>query len=110
MAEPTRAIGRRLNAVAWLVIASGRRAGTDIRLGRNVLVGRDATQSDIILDDSTVSSQHLKVRYEGGRFVLYDLGSANGTLVNGSRVQKHLLMDGDEIKLGRTRLIFKEVR
>lgn len=110
MVEPTRVITRRFGPVAWLVAATGRRAGRDMRLDRLTTLGRDGLRNDVVLDDSAVSTTHAKIRLERGRFVLYDLGSTNGTLVNRRRVQKQTLMDGDEIGMGRTIFIFKEVR
>ncbi|MDE3089109.1 MAG: FHA domain-containing protein [Chloroflexota bacterium] len=110
MVEPTRVLTRTFGAVAWLVAASGRRAGRDTRLGRSTSIGRDGLRNDIVLDDSAVSATHAKIRLERGRFVLYDLGSTNGTLVNRRRVQKHTLVDGDEILVGRSAFVFKEVR
>ena len=110
MVAPTRIIERRLGPVGWLVATNGRYAGRDSRLGRSTSIGRDGLRNDIVLDDSTVSASHTKIRLERGRFVLYDLGSTNGTLINRRRVQKQTLMDGDEIVIGKTVFIFKEVR
>lgn len=111
MNEATRIIGARTGAVGWLVQMNGRRKGRDWRLGRTTRIGRDGERNDLILDDDgSISSEHVKIRVEGGRFVLYDLGSSNGTQVNGRTVSKQLLEDGDQITVGRTRLTFKEVR
>lgn len=110
MVEPTRIIAKSIGAVGWLVAANGRRAGRDTRLGRSTAIGRDGLRNDLVLDDSSVSAEHAKIRLERGRFVLYDLASTNGTLLNGKRIQKQTLADGDEIAIGSSRLIFKEVR
>jgi pSer/pThr/pTyr-binding forkhead associated (FHA) protein len=110
MVEPTRSIAKKSGAVGWLVAANGRRAGRDTRLARSTAIGRDGLRNDLVLDDSTVSAEHARIRLENGRFVLYDLGSTNGTFLNGHRIQKQTLIDGDEIAIGRTRLVFKEVR
>ena len=95
--------------MAWLAVKSGARSGRQFALTmeRND-IGRDGTKCDIIVDDATVSRQHACIQYENGRFVIYDLASKSGTLVNKQRIQKQTLMDGDEIALGKTRLIFKE--
>jgi pSer/pThr/pTyr-binding forkhead associated (FHA) protein len=110
MVAPTRVIGRRLGPVGWLVATNGRYAGRDSRLGRTTSIGRDGLRNDIVLDDTTISAAHTKIRLEHSRFVLYDLGSINGTLINRRRAQKQTLMDGDEIVIGKTIFIFKEVR
>ncbi len=110
MVAPTRVIGRRIGPVGWLVAMNGRYAGRDSRLGRTTSIGRDSLRNDIVLDDSTVSASHTRIRLEHGRFVLYDLGSTNGTMINRRRTQKQTLMDGDEIVIGKTVFIFKEVR
>lgn len=110
MVEPTRVIGRSRGPVGWLVAVNGRHAGRDSRLGRSTRIGRDGRRNDIVLDDSSVSAEHVRIRIERGRFVLYDLASTNGTLVNGQRTPKQTLMDGDEIQIGRSLFVFKEVR
>lgn len=99
---------------AWLVIVEGLRAGHLFRLHpESTLIGRDPS-CDIVLDDSAVSRQHAKVRAveEGGKkkFVLHDLASENGTIVNGEAIAKHELSDGDQIVIGRTKMVFKQVQ
>ena len=110
MVEPTRVIGRSVGAVGWLVALNGRHAGRDSRLGRSTRIGRDSLRNDIILDDPAVSAEHARIRMERGHFVLYDLANTNGTFVNRQRTQKQTLMDGDEIRIGRSVFVFKEVR
>jgi hypothetical protein len=61
----------------------------------------------ISFDDSNVSRQHAEIRPEGDGFVLTDLGSTNGTKVNGERVTRHRLVDGDRITLGATDVEFR---
>ncbi len=71
--------------------------------GDSILVGR-AAHADIAFDpfeDATVSAQHAEIRREKGVFALYDMGSLNGTFVNGQPVRRALLEDGDRIALGR---------
>ncbi|NTV63386.1 MAG: FHA domain-containing protein, partial [Oscillochloris sp.] len=66
--------------------------------------------ADVVLDDSKVSSTHARVRFEQGKYVLYDLGSTNKTFVNGQPVTAQPLKDGDQISLGpNVQLIFKIV-
>jgi FhaA, N-terminal domain/FHA domain len=61
----------------------------------------------ISFDDSNVSRQHAEIRPEGDGFVLTDLGSTNGTKVNGARVTRHRLVDGDRITFGATDVEFR---
>jgi pSer/pThr/pTyr-binding forkhead associated (FHA) protein len=110
MLARTQVISSSPRAVAWLVVVKGRNTGRDIRLGRINAIGREGMQNTIVLDDSAASALHAKIRLERGRFVLYDLGSTNGTFVNGRPAQKQTLMDGDEVAIGHTLFVFKEVR
>jgi len=108
--EPTVPIHLEPAAEGWLVLRSGSRIGQQFGLqrGRNT-VGRNPARADILLQDETVSGEHACVKYEHGQFYVYDLASKNGTYVNSRRVQKHMLMDGDSLRLGNESLIFKRV-
>lgn len=69
----------------------------------SILIGRGA-HNDIALDpflDPTVSASHAEIRFERDGFVLYDMGSLNGTYLNGQSVRRALIQAGDEIGLGR---------
>jgi pSer/pThr/pTyr-binding forkhead associated (FHA) protein len=68
-------------------------------------VGRHP-ESDVFLDDLTVSRRHAKVRRDGGDFVIDDTGSLNGTYVNRERVGTAVLARGDEVGIGKFRLVF----
>jgi pSer/pThr/pTyr-binding forkhead associated (FHA) protein len=63
-----------------------------------LILGR-AESADLQLDDATVSKQHAAVEVVGNDHILRDLGSANGTLVNGRRVERHLLQHGDVVTI-----------
>jgi pSer/pThr/pTyr-binding forkhead associated (FHA) protein len=79
-----------------------------IPLGRDVVnVGR-SRENHIILDDPRVSRQHAQLRLRFGRYVLYDLDSQGGTIVNGQPVQECILQHGDVISLGGVKLIYTE--
>lgn len=84
-------------------------AGTDneIPLTRDVLVIGRASTADIRLDDTGVSRQHAEVRREGDDVVVVDLGSTNGTSVNGRGVERARLTPGDRIELGRSVLVYE---
>lgn len=110
MANRTRLMSKRLEPVAWLVLAAPRRPANAWRLSPETTVGRAPGQNDITVDDETASNSHLRIRHEDGQFVLYDLGSRNGTRVNGQRVERQVLMDEDVILIGETPFIFKIVQ
>ncbi|MBO0732426.1 MAG: DUF3662 and FHA domain-containing protein [Acidimicrobiaceae bacterium] len=78
----------------------------DLRVGSN-LIGR-GSESDLQLLDQGVSRRHLDVQYDGQRATVYDLGSTNGTTVNGHEVGSHMLRHGDVVRVGHTRLVFHQ--
>lgn len=79
----------------------------DFALNKPVLTIGRAPNNDIIIPEQTVSSNHAKITIESGSFFLTDIGSTNGTFVNGSRVNKTLLKSGDFIKLGAANCKFQ---
>lgn len=90
---------------ALLVSARGPNEGARYLLDReSISVGRHP-DSDIFLDDITVSRRHAEFRREDERYAVHDAGSLNGTYVNGERVEKHPLSTGDEIQVGKFKLI-----
>ena len=90
--------------LGWVVILNGPFAGQEHRLQKITDLGREEAHNDVVLDDRTISRQHARIRYEKGDFVIYDLASANGVLVNGVSVQRRVLTHGDRIKLGQVML------
>jgi hypothetical protein len=70
-----------------------------------VVLGR-SRECDVRVADLNVSRQHAEVREENGDYLLVDLGSTNGTLLNGRRVDRQRLVDGDTITLGSTEIVF----
>ncbi len=70
-------------------------------------VGRGADQ-DLVLADIAVSRRHFTLHAEGGRFRMRDLGSGNGTLVNGQRIDTVILNDGDQLECGNTLMRFDQ--
>ncbi len=69
-------------------------------------IGR-SEESEIVLLDPSVSRAHAVVEVTDGNAVVRDLGSTNGTFVNGRRIESELLRDGDELRLGNTRMKFE---
>jgi len=107
MKSSTKVMGPRPPIVAWLVRLPDPDAGRDWRLGAVNRVGRDTTENEIVFADEAVSWQHAKIQKEGDQYVLYDSGSLNGTFVNGKKVQKAILYDGDRIRFGDVECVFK---
>ncbi len=70
------------------------------------MIGRSHT-CNLTLDDDTVSRQHAELREEDGSWVITDLDSTNGVRVNGWRVPRAVLREGDLVSLGATRLAFR---
>ena len=91
---------------ALLVVTRGPNAGSQFRLkGPVSAAGRDPG-SGIFLDELTVSRYHAEFRLERGQFRIIDLDSLNGTYVNRERVESAVLAHGDEIQIGKFRLMF----
>ncbi len=89
-----------------LVIRKGNGIGRDQVLGAApCTVGRDPG-ADFTLDDTLVSRRHFRVLQESGVYWVEDLGSTNGTLINGRRSQRVQLVDGDLILVGGTEVAF----
>ncbi len=72
--------------------------------GEELVVGR-AADSGLVLNDNRVSRRHALLRLELEGWVIEDMGSANGTLVNGQAVQSQVLADGDQLTLGACRIL-----
>jgi len=89
-----------------LVVRSGPNAGSKFALDKDVITAGRHPESDIFLDDITVSRRHVEVRREGDAFVVRDVGSLNGTYVNRSRIDEAPLADGDELQVGKFKLVF----
>jgi len=70
-------------------------------------VGRDAS-NPIQLHDTEVSRRHAEIRRDGAHFTVSDLGSSNGTYVNGTQVQQHVLTSGDRVQIGSTLMLFTD--
>lgn len=89
-----------------LIIAKGASTGETFSIETSQLtLGRDPS-SDIFLNDVTVSRNHAKITREGHQVWLMDVGSLNGTYVNNKRVDRAALHFGDEIQIGKFKLIF----
>jgi pSer/pThr/pTyr-binding forkhead associated (FHA) protein len=91
---------------ALVVVKRGPNAGSRFLLDQPVTSAGRHPGSDIFLDDITVSRRHAEFRRENGEFRIVDTGSLNGTYVNRNLVQSAVLANGDEIQIGKFRLVF----
>jgi hypothetical protein len=91
---------------ALLFVMRGPNAGSQFLLDQPVTSAGRHPDSDIFLDDVTVSRHHVEFRLENGQFLLVDLDSLNNTYVNHEPVDSAVLVNGDEIQIGKFRLVF----
>ncbi|HEX3795488.1 MAG TPA: DUF3662 and FHA domain-containing protein [Acidimicrobiales bacterium] len=89
--------------LAELVLVDGRR----VQVGTEPLVIGRLPECGIVLSDTNVSRRHAELRRAGDGVLLTDLGSTNGTRVNGVPVREQILVSGDEVSVGSTKLIFE---
>jgi pSer/pThr/pTyr-binding forkhead associated (FHA) protein len=92
--------------VSHVLVVDGPGTRHELSTGRNV-IGR-GTEADIRLPDTGVSRKHVDVVLDGGTATVEDLGSTNGTLVNGRRVSRQALADGDVIRIGHSVLVYRQ--
>lgn len=90
---------------AWLRLRGENKPGFPLNKGQ-VVVGRDV-RCEIMLNHSSVSRKHAEIVRLAEGYLLRDLNSANGTFVNGQRVQEYLMQDGDRIQFGDVQMAFQ---
>jgi hypothetical protein len=100
------AVGQLPADAAVLLVMRGPNVGSSFRLDGDLTTAGRHPDSDIFLDDVTVSRRHAEFYRESGRFTVRDVGSLNGTYVNGSRIEETELVGGDEVQIGKFRLKF----
>jgi hypothetical protein len=89
-----------------LLTVDGSQQWLELHMGSNVIGrGQDA---DLRLPDTGVSRRHVDIRFDGTGAVLHDLGSTNGTTVNGHRAQSWQLQHGDVVRLGHTVVVYRQ--
>ena len=91
---------------ALLVVKRGPNAGSQFLIEKDVTTAGRHPESDIFLDDITVSRRHAEIRRKSGDFFVHDMGSLNGSYVNRERVDNTQLASGDEIQIGKFKLLF----
>ncbi|HST49400.1 oxoglutarate dehydrogenase inhibitor Odhl [Jatrophihabitans sp.] len=101
-----RAIDALAPGSALLVVKRGPNAGSRFLLDQDVTTAGRHPDSDIFLDDVTVSRRHVEFRRDGSGFAVHDVGSLNGTYVNRERIDSATLAGGDEVQIGKFRLVY----
>jgi pSer/pThr/pTyr-binding forkhead associated (FHA) protein len=91
---------------ALLVVQRGPGSGSRFLLDADVVNAGRHPDSEIFLDDVTVSRRHAEFHRAGDTFTVSDVGSLNGTYVNRDRIDRVQLNDGDEVQIGKYRLVF----
>ena len=89
-----------------IVVTRGPNAGSKLAITEALTTIGRHPESTIFLDDVTVSRRHAEIVAEGGRFIVRDPGSLNGTYLNGSRIESAELAEGDSLQVGRYKLLF----
>jgi pSer/pThr/pTyr-binding forkhead associated (FHA) protein len=89
---------------AWLELEGQRHPvpATGVRIGRS-------SKNDIRLSDNLASRRHAQIEQRNSEFIITDVGSTNGTFVNQQLVHRHVLCDGDEIRIGNSRMCFRAI-
>jgi pSer/pThr/pTyr-binding forkhead associated (FHA) protein len=91
---------------AMLVVQRGPGSGSRFLLDKDMVCAGRHPESDIFLDDVTVSRRHAEFTRSEDGFTVSDAGSLNGTYVNRDRIDQVVLADGDEVQIGKYRLVF----
>ncbi len=92
---------------AMLVVQRGSKAGSRFALDKDVVTAGRHPDSDIFLDDITVSRRHAELRrVADGTWLACDTGSLNGTYLNRERIETAILSSGDELQIGKFKLVF----
>jgi len=94
------------HGTALLVVLRGPNTGARFLLDSDEVSTGRHPDSDIFLDDVTVSRTHATFRREDDEFLVHDVGSLNGTYVNRERIEQATLKTGDEVQIGKFRLVF----
>ena len=103
---PTRMSGSLPPGMALLAVRRGPNAGARFLLDHDVTTSGRHPDSDIFLDDVTVSRRHAEFRRDGMGVKVRDVGSLNGTYVNRDRIDEVTLSNGDEVQIGKYRLVY----
>lgn len=91
---------------ALLVVIGGPGAGMRFEISSDRIRAGRHPDSDLFLDDITVSRRHVEIEREGGAYRVRDVGSLNGTYLNRERIDEAVLRTGDELQIGKFKLLF----
>ena len=105
-AEDEAAVGALPAGSALLIVQRGPNAGSRFLLDVDVVTAGRHPDSDIFLDDVTVSRRHAEFRRDPQGVKVRDVGSLNGTYVNRDRIDELQLSNGDEVQIGKYRLVY----
>ena len=86
---------------ASAIVRTGFYSGLEVGIDRERIVIGRGRKADLALAEATISRAHAALGYDADGFYVEDLGSTNGTLVNGARVTRQTLKDDDEIQMGK---------
>ena len=104
--ELTVTLGEMAETTAMVVVKRGPNAGSKYLLDSDVTRAGRHPDSDIFLDDITVSRRHAEIVRHADGFTVSDVGSLNGTYLNRERIEKATLSNGDELQIGKFKLVF----
>jgi len=91
---------------AYILFLSGPLIGKLLQLNEGITIIGRATEADIEINDARISRHHVRIEVAGGKVIASDMGSTNGTFVNGVRISKRELTDGDKIQIS-SQIVFK---
>jgi pSer/pThr/pTyr-binding forkhead associated (FHA) protein len=89
---------------ASVLVLRGFYEGLEVPIDRDWMVIGRGRSADVVISEPTISRAHAAIGYDSSGFFMQDLGSTNGTRVNGSREARVALVNGDELQLGKLRL------
>ena len=105
LGDPTEAAAV-ADEVGYMLVTSGHRSGARFVICGEVTTAGRHPESDIFLDDITVSRRHVEIRSVDGGLIIADAGSLNGTYLNGVRIDSAALNEGDEVQIGKFKLLY----
>jgi len=93
-----------------LLVASGPLEGTEYVIDKNTFTIGSDPNNDLVLDDTTVSRRHCEIKLVPEGYMIVDLGSTNGTIVQGVKISEAYLSQSTDFQLGKTRMVFRPLR
>lgn len=104
--ELTVTLGELPGSMAMVVVKRGPNAGSKYVLDSDVTQAGRHPDSDIFLDDITVSRRHAEIVRDAEGYSVCDVGSLNGTYLNRERIERAAMANGDELQIGKFKLVF----